>query len=94
MVRHAAAARDEMNYLADEFLALARLTLVPTPNIDRLYPFFEPETPTMPEGNAEVPLQWGSVLAVAGVVLAGLAGVVTLGVRLARRGKDQKRNEE
>ena len=89
MVRHAAAARDEMKHLADEFLALARTTSVPTPNIDRLYPFFDPETPAMAEGSAEVPLRWGSALAAAGVLVAGLAGVVTLIVGLGRRKENE-----
>jgi hypothetical protein len=92
MVRHAVAARDEMKYLADEFLALARTTSVPTPNIDRLYPFFDPETPSMAEGRAEVPLRWGSALAAVGVLVAGLAGAVTLIVGLGRRKRDGKRH--
>jgi ketopantoate reductase len=85
MVRHADAARDEMKHLADEFLALARMTSVPTPNIERLYPFFDPETPPMPEGSAEVPIQWGMVFAAAGALVAGLLGVSTLLLRLGRR---------
>jgi ketopantoate reductase len=85
MVRHADAARDEMKHLADEFLALARTTSVPTPSIDRLYPFFDPATPPMPEGSAEVPLKWGSALAAAGVLVTGLVAVVTLILGLGRR---------
>jgi 2-dehydropantoate 2-reductase len=85
MVRHAVAARDEMKHLADEFLALARMTSVPTPNIERLYPFFDPDTPPVSEGSAEMPLQWGAVLAAAGVLVAGLAGAATLILRPGRR---------
>jgi 2-dehydropantoate 2-reductase len=55
---HANAARDEMKHLADEFLVLARQTPVPTPAIDRLYPYFDPGTPLMPDGRATIPLQW------------------------------------
>jgi hypothetical protein len=85
MVRHADAARDEMKHLAEEFLELARLTSIPTPNIDRLYPFFDPETPLVPEGSAEISLKWGPVLAAAGVLVAGLAGATTLVLGLGRR---------
>ena len=61
MAKHANAARDEMKHLADEFLALARTTAVHTPTIDRLYPHFDPEAPLMPEGSAEIPLDWRGV---------------------------------
>jgi len=81
MVRHANAARDEVKHLADEFLALARATPVPTPTIDRLYPHLDPDTPLVPEGSAEIPLKWGGVLVGAGV----LAVVLVRGVLLVRR---------
>lgn len=45
-IGHARAARDEMKYLADEFLSLARETDVPTPAIDELYPYFDSHTPS------------------------------------------------
>ena len=38
LAKHAGAARDEIQHLADEFLALARTTTVPTPAIDRSAP--------------------------------------------------------
>jgi ketopantoate reductase len=72
MVKHANAARDEVNHLADEFLALARTTPVPTPTIDRLYPHLDPDTPLVPEGSAEIPLRWGGVLVGVGVLTAAL----------------------
>ena len=81
MVRHANAARDEVKHLADEFLALARTTSVPTPTIDRLYPHLDPDTPLMPEGSAEIPLDrrgvWVGLGALAGV-LAGLILVLKM----------------
>ena len=82
MVRHANAARDEVSHLANEFLALARATSVPTPAIDRLYPHLDPETPPVPEGSAEMPLRWGGVLLAAGVLALAVAGGVTVGRRL------------
>ena len=78
MVRHANAARDEVKHLADEFLALARTTPVPTPTIDRLYPHLDPDTPLVPEGSAEIPLKWGGVLVGAGVLAAAVAGGVLM----------------
>ena len=77
LVKHASAAPDEMKHLADEFLALARTTPVSTPAIDRLYPRFDPGTPLMPEGSAEIPLDWRSVWVGLGA-LAGLAFVLKL----------------
>lgn len=73
LARHAGAARDEIKHLADEFLALVKLTTAPTPAIHRLYSYLDPAAPLMPEGSAEIPLDWRAVqtgLAVAGGVLA------------------------
>jgi ketopantoate reductase len=78
MVGHANAARDEVLHLADEFVALARTTSVPTPAIDRLYPYLDPDTPRMPDGSAEIPLKWGGVLIGLGALTAALAGGVIL----------------
>jgi ketopantoate reductase len=88
MVRHANAARDEMVHLADEFLALARTTSMPTPDIERLYPHFDPDTRHVPDGSAEIPLRWGSVLAAAGVLLAGIVSVMMLLGRVGSRTRE------
>jgi len=61
MVGHANAARDEMQFHADEFLSLIRRTSVPTPSIDLLYPHIDPETAFIPEGSKEINLHWGGV---------------------------------
>jgi 2-dehydropantoate 2-reductase len=87
MVKHAQTARDEMKHLADEFLTLARTTSVPTPSIDRLYRYFDPTIPPVPEGSAEIPLRWGGALAGAVTVAAVLAGGVALCRWLARTGR-------
>jgi ketopantoate reductase len=81
LVGHANAARSEVHHLADEFIALARSTSVPTPAIDRLYPYLDPETPLMPEGSKEIPLRWGGLL----VWLFGLVSIIPLLSRFARR---------
>ena len=53
MARHACAARDEAQQLADEFCALISLTEVETPAIHRLYAYLDPRTPPLPEDNME-----------------------------------------
>lgn len=74
LAKHAGAARDEIQLLADEFLTLAQRTTVPTPAIHRLYAYFDPAAPLMRPGSAEIPLDWRSVqagLAAAGGLLIG-----------------------
>jgi hypothetical protein len=89
MVKHANAARDEVQHLADEFLALARATPVSTPTIDRLYPHLDPDTPLVPEGSAEIPLRWGGVLVGVGVLAAASGGGVVAIRRLRRKFRGQ-----
>jgi ketopantoate reductase len=83
MLEHAEAAQDEIKHLADEFLALKRLTSIPTPAIDYLYAYFDPETPLMPEGMAAIPLDWRDVWGSA-VALAGALGALWLAFRLLK----------
>jgi 2-dehydropantoate 2-reductase len=73
LFEHADAAQDEIKHLADEFMALKRQTRVPTPAMDRLYAYFNPETPRMPDGSAEIPLDWREVEIGLGVLAAALA---------------------
>jgi ketopantoate reductase len=77
MVKHGEAAQDEIKHLADEFIALKRQTSVPTPAMDRLYAYFDPETPPMTEGSAWFSLDWRFLWVVAGV-LAGILVIVWL----------------
>ena len=60
--------------MADEFRVLVSRTSVPTPAMDRLYAYLDPETPLMPEGSAEIPLDWRGVWLAAGA-LVGLVGL-------------------
>jgi ketopantoate reductase len=86
LVRHARVIRDEVRQLTDEFIALARTTSLPTPAIDRLYPHIDPQTPTVPEGQAHIPMRWGRLLLGLGALAALLAAGVLL-VRGARRSR-------
>ncbi len=83
LARHAAAARDEVQHLADEFLELGRLTTVPTPVIDRLYAYFDPAAPLIPADSAEIPLDWRAVRV--GLAVAGAVAGVAVGGWLIRR---------
>ena len=85
LVGHAQAARDEAQHLTDEFRALSRQANVPTPAIDRLYPYLHPETPLMPDGQSEIPLDWDTLLIALGALLGAAAGAVMIGRRLRRR---------
>ncbi len=55
LARHVAAARDEVQHLADEFLELALLTTVPTPAIDRLYARLRSDCAADPGGQCRNP---------------------------------------
>jgi hypothetical protein len=81
LAAHANAARDEMKHLADEFMVLARATSVPTPALDRLYAYADPETPAVSGLSAEIPLDWRGVWA----WLAVLGGLLLLILRLGHR---------
>ena len=84
LVKHAAAAYDEVQHLIGEFMALARTTSVPTPTIDRLLRNYEPGAPLVPDGSAEIPLDWREIKIGVGVLTAVLA-VVGASVWLSRR---------
>jgi hypothetical protein len=78
LVKHAEAARSEVQHLIDEFMALARTTSVPTPTIDRLLRYYEPDAPEVPDGSSEIPLRWGGMLVAIGALAALVTGTVLL----------------
>ena len=86
LVKHAEAARSEVQHLIGEFMALARTTPVPTPTIDLLLRYYEPDAPKVPDGSAEIPLRWRGMLA----ALSVLALLITGSVLLVRRLFDAK----
>lgn len=81
LVKHAEAARDEVQHLIGEFLVLARGTSVPTPTIDHLLRYYEPDAPQVPDGSAEIPLHWGGMIA----LFAAFALVMTGGAWAIKR---------
>ncbi len=76
MLEHGAAAQDEIEHLANEFMTLKQQTSVPTPAIDRLSAYFDPATPPLPEGSAQLPLDWRFLWVTAALV--GIAAVIWL----------------
>lgn len=87
MLEHAAAAQDEITHLAEEFDALIRRTDVSTPAIDRLRQYFNPDTPPLPEGSAEIPLRWREMWIGAGALVGILGGLWALRRWLKSRSK-------
>jgi hypothetical protein len=82
LVKHAEAARSEVEHLIGEFMALARTTSVPTPTIDRLLRYYEPDAPPVPDGSVEISLRWGGLLLALGVLVVLVTGSVLLVRRL------------
>jgi ketopantoate reductase len=78
MLEHADAAQDEIRHLAGEFDALIRRAGAPTPVIDGLKKYFDPDTPPLPEGSCGIPLDWRFLWIPAGVLLAVSAGIALL----------------
>ena len=66
MARHANAARDEMGLLAAEFKQLAVQSGVPTPSMDLLASYINPENPTLSEGSAALSQNWRGLWAILG----------------------------
>ena len=76
MAGHAGAARDEMKQIADEFRALTRSTTVPTPLLDRLYPYLDPSVPAIAKGSAQIPLDWRGVWIGLGAMTGAIAALI------------------
>ncbi len=78
LIGHAHAARVEMKLIADEFNVLAQSGSVPTPAMDRLYTYIDPDVQPIADGSAQVPMKWQGVWIGLGV----LAGLILILVRL------------
>ncbi len=71
---HLKAAPDEMRYLIDGFFELVHDAGIETPICDRLYAYYDPETPPIPDGSSDIPVNWTGVwallLAVGAIIVA------------------------
>jgi 2-dehydropantoate 2-reductase len=88
LVKHAEAARSEVEHLQGEFLALADTTSVPTPTIDYLLKYYESDAPLVPDGNAEIPLRWGGMLLAVGALIMLVTGGTLLAKLVFARNSD------
>ena len=70
--------------MAGDFMALARKTSIPTPNLDRLYPQIDPAAQEIPAGSAQIPMDWRAIWAILIVKVGVFLGMVWL---LKRRRK-------
>ena len=84
---HAKAARDEGRHLRNEFRALAHSSSVPTPTMDRLRTYVDQTVPPVPEGSAQIPMDWRGVWVGLGALAGALAGLVLVWRLLRRRGR-------
>jgi hypothetical protein len=84
---HAEAARDEIEHLTEEFLALAEQSSVPIPTIRRLTRYFDPDAPLMADGSRRLPLNWRSVIR-ASLAMLGAIAVPAAWIRRRRRDAD------
>ena len=60
-IGHALEARHEMGTIAEEIRTLAAAASVPTPALDRLHQYLDPAAQTVPDGSAEIPVNWNAV---------------------------------
>lgn len=74
LIGHAHAARDEMKQIADEFRVLARSTSVPTPAMNRLFIYTDPDTQPVADGSARIAINWHGV----GIVLSALVVLIVV----------------
>ncbi len=76
-IGHALGARNEMKTIADELRGLAETASISTPDMDRLYQYLDPGTEPVPDGSAEIPVNWNALWIALGV-LAVLAASLWL----------------
>jgi 2-dehydropantoate 2-reductase len=70
---HPLAARDEMQFLSDEFLALVKRAGARTPTLDQLSAYFDPETPPLPAGSHHLQTEQRQRWLVGAIIAVGLA---------------------
>ena len=77
---HPRAARDELQFLAEELAELFRAHGIETPIFDRMARHYDPGAPLVPDGSREIPMQWGGTIAAA----AGFAAVIAVVLVIVR----------
>jgi 2-dehydropantoate 2-reductase len=70
---HPLAARDEMQFLTDEFLALVKRAGARTPTLDQLYVCFDPQTPPLPAGSQQLQAEQRNLWLVGATIVVGVA---------------------
>ena len=80
---HSAAARDEIEHVAEELLSELHAAGVSTPAVETLLPYADPATPTWPDGARTIPMRWGGIV-VPALVLAGLVTAARIAGSSAR----------
>jgi 2-dehydropantoate 2-reductase len=78
LANHANAARIEMLVLANEFRNLARQSNIPTPSIDELRTYIDPNNPIVVEGSSSIKLHWRGMVILGISMLSGLLGLAIL----------------
>ena len=78
LIGHAHAARDEMVQIAKEFEALAQKASIPTPAMDRLFQYTDPDIQPVADGSAQIPMKWGGMGLVIGALVVLTIGLITL----------------
>ncbi len=73
---HSAAARDEIDYVARELLRQLHAAGAPTPTIEHLLQYVDPNTTPWPDGSRSLRMRWGSVVTGVLVLFAVLAFMV------------------
>ncbi len=88
---HSRQARGEMVFLYDELRTVLENTAVDTTAMDRLAPYFGPETAPYPAGKRDLPMRWRGLIAPAFVI--GALGYLAAKAR-TRLGADVRRKQE
>ena len=78
LIGHAHAARYEMKQIASEFKALARIASVPTPAMDRLFMYIDPDIQPVADGSNCISMKWHGM----GIVLSALVILIVVLIML------------
>jgi hypothetical protein len=71
-----------MKFLADEFRRLIQQTNLPTPALDQLYAYRDPQKPALKKGSAQIPLDWRPIWLGGGILASMIVATILV---LSRR---------